>query len=218
MPSMDRERGKSRPSTKKLSPLVSTLPSKTQSSYTPGDSSSMVGGDADATGELMGGDTPAAIFLSSSVRHQMVQNPKLALIQSAYHRARTKFEEYQLSPPLALLSRTNSEKASRIYYAMFTLMQASISASQTTKIEKYIRTKASTFAKSTFDLKEWNEVMKVARECRTHELEEARNEVRLQEKKLGMHLASSSATLKTICTECGEFKRVVGQDIANFQR
>ena len=216
MPSMDREREKSGPSpNKKLSPLSSTTNSLPHNKLYAPSHSSVVGGD-DLTGELMVGNT-SSVFLSTPIRHQLVQNPKLALIQAAYHRARTKFEEYQLSPPLALLSRTNSEKASRIYYALFTLFQASISASQTTKIEKYIRTKASTFAKSTFDLKEWNEVMKVARECRTHELEEARNEVRLQEKKLGMQLVSSSAILKTICAECGAFKKIVGQDIADFK-
>ena len=222
VPSMEhRERVKTGPSSnKKLSPLAPVLPPKSQTSPTFTDSSSsMIGGDDMMGSDLHGGvsNAPSAIFLSGPHRQQMVQNPKLALIQAAYHRARTKFEEYQLSPPLALLSRTNSEKASRIYYAMFTLMQASISASQTTKIEKYIRSKASTFAKSTFDMKEWNEVIKIARECRTHELEEARNEVRLQEKKLGMQLVSSSAILKTICAECGEFKRVVGQDISNLQ-
>lgn len=143
-------------------------------------------------------------------------NPQLMMLEEVYFRARSKFEEYQLPPSLALLSRGQHEKAARIYYALYTVIQSSISSSQADKMERYIREKAPMFPNSMFNLADWEIPLKVARIVRTHELKDARMELYEKRKELGRHLLKASAALKTITTEVAEFKSVVSRDVANL--
>ena len=144
-------------------------------------------------------------------------NPQLLMLEQKYLEAKQRFQSYQLPAPIILLSRNQYDKCARLYYAMYTLLQSSISASQADKLERYIRLKSPLFPSSMFDLMEWEDALRVSRMVRTHELTDARVRLMAQSKELGNQLKHSSTTLKSIVAEVNEFKHTVGQGISDVK-
>ena len=144
-------------------------------------------------------------------------NPQLLMLEQKYLEAKQRFESYKLTAPIILLSRNQYDKCARLYYAMYSLLQSSISASQADKLERYIRLKSPLFPTSMFDLLEWEDALRVSRMVRTHELTDARVKLMAQSRELGNQLKHSSMTLRSIVAEVNDFKHAVGQGISDMK-
>ena len=97
---------------------------------------------------------------------------QVKFLREWYSKARARHEEYKSNPTIpAVLSRNYDDKAARLYYVLHTLLYTSICAVKANTLDKYLRTKGKTFSKSVFDLSEWEPVLRVAKECRTQELQ-----------------------------------------------
>ena len=140
----------------------------------------------------------------------------LAILEEMFFKARRMYEEHQLAPPIQLLTRTSSDKAARVYYAMYTLLQASISASQADKLEHYIRTKAPQLSPLLFNLKEWESSLSIARLVRTHELKDARMQLMGQRQQLAAQLLDASATLRAMGKDVTNLKATALRDAAEL--
>jgi len=136
------------------------------------------------------------------------------MLEEMFFRARRLYEEHQLAPPIQLLTRNSSDKAARVYYAMYTLLQASISASQADKLERYIRAKAPQLPPHFFDLKEWEPSLSIARLVRTHELKDARMQLMGQRKQLAAELVDASDTLRAMGKDLAALKATALRDAA----
>ena len=88
----------------------------------------------------------------SDLNQSLEESVEVLKLRDWYSKAKQKHEEYRRVDSTMKIS---NEKASRLYYALHTLLYTSICSTKTESLEKYVRSKAPTFAKSVFDIVEW---------------------------------------------------------------
>ena len=88
----------------------------------------------------------------SDLNQSLEESVEVLKLRDWYSKAKQKHEEYRR---VDITMKISNEKASRLYYALHTLLYTSICSTKTESLEKYVRSKAPTFAKSVFDIVEW---------------------------------------------------------------
>ena len=157
--------------------------------------------------------TPRGFDDSYSVKIAQVVN-----LREFYVKAKQLHEEYRTAPPIALLARNYNEKAARLYYSLHTLLYASICASKTEHLEKYVRAKGPSFHKKVFDITEWQPVLLFAKECRVQEVNQLKMELNAQRKVICQCLYQSYHALRSYRLEMSAFKATVVAEIFALQQ
>ena len=138
-----------------------------------------------------------------------------------YSKARAKHEEYKTNPNMALLSRNYDDKAARLYYVLHTLLYTSICAVKANTLDKYLRTKGQTFAKNVFDISEWEPVLRIAKDCRTQELQAEKKEfvavLSAERQDFFTRLRDIRNTGSTYKTDVTQLKSTVGGELEELR-
>ena len=145
-----------------------------------------------------------------------VESEQVLQLRDWYTKAKLKHEEHR-----RVDSTTRNEKASRLYYALHTLLYTSICATKTESLEKYVRSKATTLAKSVFSLEEWEVALKMAQEIRVQESKEILNlkmELNAQRNEVGASLSQASNILHSFGQEMTTLKSTVLAETSQFQQ
>ena len=146
-----------------------------------------------------------------------IETEQVLRLREWYAKAKQRHEEYRRVDGM----KTSNEKASRMYYALHTLLYTSICSTKTENLEKYVRNKAPTFAKSVFDIVEWEPALKSAKETRVQESKEIvslKIELNVQRNEVGRSLSRASNVLHSFGQEMTTLKSTVQTEISQLQQ
>ena len=146
-----------------------------------------------------------------------IDTDQVKLLREWYSKARAKHQEYEGKLSMALLSRNYNEKASRLYYALYTLMYSSITASKTDTLEKYVRTKGLAFPKTVFDIDEWKYPLRIAKESRTQELQMMRYELEMQKQGMQQRLVAMESIVRPCRADIAQARSTVESEMAQLR-
>jgi chromosome segregation ATPase len=105
-------------------------------------------------------------------------------------------EKYNQARKLYEAAKPHNKRASRVYYALYTLLYTSICATKTEMLDKYVRTKGPLLPAADFDLDEWEPALRAALRSRSAELEAAQLRVEDDRRELQGRLAAAAAALR----------------------
>jgi hypothetical protein len=119
------------------------------------------------------------------------------------------------------LSRNPNPKprqANRVYYSLSTLLYSSISASRATELETYIRRQALQLPNHMLNLKDWEESLILAKQCRTLEANDRLRDAAFQQAAVKRMFQIATKSLKEASADFSRFQIQVKERLNQQQK
>ena len=139
-----------------------------------------------------------------------------SFLREKYNQARKRYEEHHHNTSPAAVA--NSKRASRVYYALYTLLYTSICATKTEMLDKYVRSKGPLLPLSVFDPDEWEPALRAAQRSRSAELEAAHRRVEEQRGELQGRLAAAITALRQQRAAIADVHAEVAHDVDHMKQ